>query len=285
MNYMEQITYALSFIEKQLTEKVTLDEVASAAGYSKYHFQRLFFHVTGETVGQYISKRRLTEAAKALSLEQKSVTEVAFTYGFDSHEAFTRAFTKRFGLPPSALRRSGKMPRYTMLERIELPYLENIQLQSIEPVYVPAHEELKLVGYSSTTRSTTDIVHCWNRLGQKIDVQKNQRRYGVIRYPDAFGLSLSFAYFAGIHTTDNVGTDGLESLTLPASGYLVFPHKGSVQNLKLTYQYIYGSWMTHASASDQLYARYDFEYYDHRFLGNDHPDSFCFIYIPVLARE
>ncbi|NTU24273.1 helix-turn-helix domain-containing protein [Brevibacillus sp. HB1.2] len=283
MNYIEQITCALSFIEKQITEKVTLDEVASAAGYSKYHFQRLFFHVTGETVGQYISKRRLTEAAKALSLEQKSVTEVAFTYGFDSHEAFTRAFTKRFGLPPSALRRSGKMPRYMMLERMELPYLENIQRQSIEPIYVPAHEALHLVGYSQATCSLHDIVHCWNQFGQTIGVQPNQKRYGVLRYPDAFGLELSFSYFAAMQTPEHDGTDGLESLTLPASSYLVFPHKGPVQNIKLTYQYIYGSWMTHAS--DQFYARYDFEYYDHHFLGYDHPDSLCFIYIPVLTRE
>ncbi|MFS0918914.1 AraC family transcriptional regulator [Brevibacillus sp. 179-C 1.1 NHS] len=282
MNYMEQITYALSFIEKQLTEKVTLDQVASAAGYSKYHFQRLFFHVTGETVGQYISKRRLTEAAKSLAFEQKSVTEVAFTYGFDSHEAFTRAFTKRFGLPPSALRRSGKMPRYAMTERIEVPYLENIQLQSIEPVYVPAYQELKLVGYSSATHSIKDIVHCWNRLGRGVAFKNNQTRFGVLRYPDAFGLSLSFGYFAGIHAS-NHDTDGLESIILPASGYLVFPHKGPTQNLRLTYQYIYGSWMTHAT--DQLYARYDFEYYDHRFLDNNHPDSLCFIYIPVVARE
>ncbi|MFF0829241.1 helix-turn-helix domain-containing protein [Brevibacillus sp. NPDC003359] len=282
MNYMEQITYALSFIEKQLTEKVTLDEVASAAGYSKYHFQRLFFHVTGETVGQYISKRRLTEAAKALSLKQKSVTEVAFTYGFDSHEAFTRAFTKRFGLPPSTLRRSGKMPRYMMLERIELPYLENIQLQTIEPIYLPAHEELNLVGYPSVSCSVSDIVGCWNRLGQQVDLQPNQKRYGVLRYPDTFGLELSYTYFAGLHASDHGGIDGVELLTLPASGYLIFPHKGPTQNLKLTYQYIYGTWMTHAS--DQFYARYDFEYYDHRFRGND-PDSLCFIYIPILTRE
>ncbi|KMZ44246.1 MULTISPECIES: helix-turn-helix domain-containing protein [Bacillales] len=285
MNYMEQITYTLSFIEKQLTEKVTLDEVAAAAGYSKYHFQRLFFHVTGETVGQYISKRRLTEAAKALSLEQKSVTEVAFTYGFDSHEAFTRAFTKRFGLPPSALRRSGKMPRYMMLEPMELPYLENIQRQSIEPIYVPAHEALNLAGCYSPSFSVRDIIGCWSRLGQQVGWQPTQKRYGVLRYPDTFGLELSYTYFAGLPASEHADIDGLEMLTLPASSYLVFPHKGSVQNLNLTYQYIYGSWMTHASASDQFYARYDFEYYDHRFLGNDHPDSLCFIYIPVLTRE
>ena len=287
MNYLESIADALSFIEQHLTEALTVDRVASSIGYSKYHFQRLFHHVTGETVGQYITKRRLTEAAKYLSLQQKSVTEAAFTFGFESHEAFTRAFAKRFGLTPSALRKTGKIPRFAMKEKLQVPYLRHIQSHRIEPFPTTIQYEKEIVGYTCDTISQKDILSGWQRLSQAMEAADSTMkapRYGVLRYPDVFDLDLSFTYLAGLESSSSScfepEREGLERWKLPAASYLIFTHKGPTQNLPLTYQYIYGSWFS--QSANLLFAPYDFEYYDEGFLGVDHPDSLCYIYVPVL---
>ncbi|KNB70160.1 AraC family transcriptional regulator [Brevibacillus reuszeri] len=286
MNYLESMADALSFIENHLTEALTVERIATSVGYSKYHFQRLFHHVTGETVGQYITKRRLTEAAKYLSLQQKSVTEAAFTYGFESHEAFTRAFAKRFGIPPSALRKTGRMPRFAMKERLQVPYLRHIQTHLIEPVPATIHHAREIVGYACDTISQKDILSNWQRLSRTVSEAESAKmpRYGVLRYPDAFGLDLSFTYLAGVESSASfaISTEGSERWRLPAANYLVFPHKGPTKNLPLTYQYIYGSWFS--QSAHLLFAPYDFEYYDDHFLGVDHPDSLLYIYVPVLSE-
>lgn len=67
--------------------------------------------------------------------------------------------------------------------------------------------------------------------------------------------------------------------TIPGGKYAVFTHTGSLKNLPLTYQYIWGTWSL--TAQEKLDGREDFELYDERFLGFNHPDSRIDIYIPV----
>lgn len=92
------------FIEENLGEPVTLAHLARAARYSPYHSARMFKEVTGRAPFEYLRMRRLSAAALELSKEQKRVVDVAFDFVFDSHEGFTRAFTRQFGVPPSRLR-------------------------------------------------------------------------------------------------------------------------------------------------------------------------------------
>ncbi|MFT9055789.1 MAG: helix-turn-helix domain-containing protein [Ethanoligenens sp.] len=96
---------AAAYIEDHLDEALTLDEVAARAGYSKYHFGRMFRQATGCTVHQYIRKRRLTEAARALIRTDLPVVEIALAAGYESHQSFTQAFRAVYRLSPSAFRK------------------------------------------------------------------------------------------------------------------------------------------------------------------------------------
>ncbi len=91
------------FIEQRLNEPVTLAELARAAHYSVYHSARMFKEVTGRTPFEYLRMRRLSAAAVELSKDGRRVVDVAFDFVFDSHEGFTRAFARQFGVPPSRL--------------------------------------------------------------------------------------------------------------------------------------------------------------------------------------
>ncbi|GHV40626.1 AraC family transcriptional regulator [Clostridia bacterium] len=89
-----------TYIAEHLQEPITAADIARAAGYSQFHAGRVFKEATGITPFEYIRRERLLESAHALCGEKIRVIDVALDYVFDSHEGFTRAFTKAFGIAP-----------------------------------------------------------------------------------------------------------------------------------------------------------------------------------------
>jgi AraC-like DNA-binding protein len=94
------VQHMQSYIEEHLTEPITLKMLAQAAGYSPWHSERVFKELIGKTPFDYIRALRLTRAAIKLRDENIRVIDVAFDFVFDSHEGFTRAFSKQFGVTP-----------------------------------------------------------------------------------------------------------------------------------------------------------------------------------------
>ena len=99
--YIEDL---VAWIEDNLTEELNIDTIAQKSGYSKWHMQRLFKEMTGQTVASYTRKRRLTKSAMALRLTRLSLIDIAVRYGFDTQQNFTRAFRHHFDLTPHAYR-------------------------------------------------------------------------------------------------------------------------------------------------------------------------------------
>jgi AraC-like DNA-binding protein len=89
-----------AYIDAHINEPITLKQLACAAGYSPWHAAKLFHEITGKPPFDYIRALRLTRAALALRDGKPRIIDVALDFVFDSHEGFTRAFTKEFGLPP-----------------------------------------------------------------------------------------------------------------------------------------------------------------------------------------
>lgn len=88
------------YIEANLYEKLTLKQLGYAADYSPWHSARLFKELTGKTPFDYIRSLRLSKAALTLRDKEYRIIDVAFDFVFDSHEGFTRAFSKEFGISP-----------------------------------------------------------------------------------------------------------------------------------------------------------------------------------------
>lgn len=96
----------LVWLENHLDQPLSLQVVAAKSGYSKWHMQRMFKEVTGQSMGNYIRARRLSKAAIALRLTSRSILLIALQYHFDSQASFTRAFKKQIGYTPALYRRS-----------------------------------------------------------------------------------------------------------------------------------------------------------------------------------
>ena len=106
MIWIEKLQQAIDFIEGSLFEPINAEAVGRAINYAPSSFSNFFSAVTGYSVGEYIRFRRLSEAAQRLAKEEVTVTEMAFECGYETVEAFSKAFKRFTGYAPSQLARS-----------------------------------------------------------------------------------------------------------------------------------------------------------------------------------
>src|SRR6202046_4344377 len=104
---LKQVQPVMAFAAAHLDEDVSLAALAGQAGLSAFHLHRVFSAAAGETPKQFTLRLRLARAAAMLLTTGYSVLDVALSCGFHSHEAFCRAFRKRFSMTPSAYRERG----------------------------------------------------------------------------------------------------------------------------------------------------------------------------------
>lgn len=101
MDTMARMNEALRYIEKNLGGEIDFAEAARVAGCSEYHFRRMFSSLAGVPLGEYVRRRRLSAAASELTGGGARVIDVALKYGYESPDAFSRAFQAMHGVAPS----------------------------------------------------------------------------------------------------------------------------------------------------------------------------------------
>src|SRR5690606_26599553 len=114
---------------------------------SYWHFHRAFAAMTGETVGSYLRRRRLSAAAGEVLRSRKRLVDIAVDFQFGSHEAFTRAFRAMFGISPSAFRRD-PISLWSARPRLDGERLRHLRKLSLEPRIVEL-PRLRLVGFET----------------------------------------------------------------------------------------------------------------------------------------
>lgn len=125
-------------IDVHLKERITLHMLADAAGYSPWHAAKIFKEFTGKTPFDYIRMLRLSRAAVRLREEEVRVIDVAFDFLFDSHEGFTRAFSKHFGITPKNFTQYKPPVKLFIPEDVREKYLDlergkNMSSENIKP--------------------------------------------------------------------------------------------------------------------------------------------------------
>ncbi|WP_431223847.1 helix-turn-helix domain-containing protein [Serratia sp. L9] len=169
MHQENVISQLLAWIEQSLDQPLTLDHIAARSGYSKWHLQRMFKQLTGQVLGTYARRRRLTAAARELRLTSATVACIADKYQFDSQQTFTRGFKKQFGLPPAAYRRSDDWPSYGLQPLLNmmgepLPQADIIMLPSLRLVGNTQHGSCTLGQLGDSKKRLRQ--HAWRGLLQ-----------------------------------------------------------------------------------------------------------------------
>lgn len=110
-SYQKRIQRVLQHIETRIKvcsdDVPSLEELAKIACFSPFHFHRLFKTLVGESVAAYVRRLALQKAAQQVSYSAESITSIALDAGYESPEAFTRAFRSAFGVSPSHYRKKG----------------------------------------------------------------------------------------------------------------------------------------------------------------------------------
>lgn len=286
--HLKAVSEAIEFIETHLDRSLAGDIVAAQAGFSPYHFHRVFTAMVGESVAEYVRKRRLSEAAQVLRATDKPLIDVAFQFGFESQEVFTRAFKKMFGITPGRYRSLRECAPYPDKVKATLELLEHLQGGiTMEPKIVTRDSERVIgMGGSFEQGDSQAIGKLWDRFVPVMNsIVGGKQPYAVgvctARHEDIpLKQGDQMIYIAGVPvpSTDIAPPPGMVACELTAGRYAVFTHKGPISDIQHTLNYIWGTWLARGEYEHRDAP--DFELYDDRFSA-DSPDSEFDFYIPI----
>lgn len=241
MEYREHIKKAIDYIEGNLCYELDLNACAKAAGYSMYHFLRVFKETVKMTPGDYIRKRRLSEIARKISQSDTFACDIAFSYGFNSKENFIRAFKAEHHVLPSEYRAAGNSLKLFNKFSLETTLLR------VEPEILWL-DELTMVAYKCDEEYVPNF---WNKYNCK---KLSKKLSGGVICAD-YGVSIrnneenTKAYFCGISSEYAIGDrEGTVEIKIPAGQYAVFTtpastHFDFVNTIHMTWQYINFEWL------------------------------------------
>jgi AraC family transcriptional regulator len=286
-NQLNSVTDAVEFIESNLDQELSTDIVASHVGFSPYYFHRLFAGVLGESVAEYIRKRRLSESAHLVRSTDKTLLEIGLMYGFESQEVFTRAFKKMFGITPGRYRSLREIAPYPDKFKASVEMLEHLQGGlTMQPKIVTRESELVVgMGGAFQQGDSRSIGKLWDRfLPRKHDIKAAKKTYAVgVCTPTHPQIKVDnadqFVYISALPVTSiKALPEGMVSCELAAGRYAVFTHKGPISEIGHTLNYIWGTWLPKGEFEHRDAP--DFELYDDRFDPDSAESEFDF-YVPI----
>ncbi len=299
MKYMELIQKTIDYIDDNIQEKISVEDLAGIAGFSTYHYYRVFSSMVGLSVMGYVTKRKLQFALFELSTGKK-VIDIAMNYGFETHAGFTKAFKRHIGYPPNNYRSYSPIG---MPQRINLTkqFMNKLGGVIMEPIIIekPA---FKVVGYEFKNNlmdilHTRDIPAFWSRRG--LDDGECERKLYSILNPQKHGEYCicintnmdtdDFSFLLGVEVTDfDLAEDDMYEQEIPSATYAVFTtppveEKDFVDSIQGTWKYILEDWFPN-NCYEIDDDNYDFEYYNERCHTWEYEKISMEIYIPIKSN-
>ncbi|ACL76978.1 transcriptional regulator, AraC family [Ruminiclostridium cellulolyticum H10] len=153
--YQKKIEQALEYAEYNIGSDLSLQTISKIAGFSPYHFHRIFHSVTGKSLHQYILERRLNNCASKLLYEDCDITRIALDFGFSSSSSFARSFKKHFGCTPTQYKK-------TKDRKYPVPFSEIVLQQiSFDPELEKHFNEIVLADLRTICIGVTGLSEVW----------------------------------------------------------------------------------------------------------------------------
>lgn len=277
--YILRIDKAVKYIEKNLDKNIGLNSIANASHFSPYHFHRIFHAMVGETVNDFISRKRMEAAANRLVCNvDLSITEVAELGGFSSSANFSKAFKLYFGITPRQLRgpvntensKIGKLfskygkefnPRdlysqfVTNKEVFDPDKLEELLMN----VKVKEFEEKRIAFLTSPKGYDLNaIFETWDKLAAWAECSGIEdddiRRYAICHDNPMVTPIDKCRYDASMEVDDNMDVLApFSTTTIPAGKYAVAPYKGDGDKVSNFYMELYSHWLPNSGFEPDNY--------------------------------
>ncbi len=261
----------LNTLDQKRSCSFDLASLAEEIGYSKYHLCRAFHAATGEPLITYMRRLSLARSAERLRAGDK-IIDTAFEYGYQSQAAYHRAFVSMFTITPKAFQ-AGKHHPSLLLKK---PWNETLMPAKPPESYSCELEAFSLwgIGGEYSYDAIDDIAELWETFHNT--VPRSEPSFGVTY--DLPKKTSQFRYFAACRKPSQTG---LKSLIVPKQSYQVFRHKGAINSLMQTFNYIWGLWLP---TQGTKVCGIDFERYPPGFDPND-DNAHVDIFIPLSKQS
>ncbi len=251
MAWVESLQKSIDYMEEHLFEHVTIERIAKQANASPFHFQRTFAILTDMSVGEYLRKRRLTLAAEELTRTNVKVIDLSHKYGYDTPEAFSKAFRRQHGVTPSEARKSiGKLQSYNRLMiqvslkgakpmKYRIVEKNSFQIVGIKREYSLLNEEnlkgIPVFWKEVNEDGTNDVLFSLNNGTIKGVL-------GVCVTDNDVKSTQTMDYWIAT-TYDGDVPEGLAEFEIPSSKWAVFEVHGAMpQSMQNTWKQIFSEW-------------------------------------------
>ncbi len=287
MDSMSMLNKAIHYMEEHILESITYSDVAKAVFVSDYHFHRVFSMVTGITPNEYLRNRRLSLAAQELITTPSKVIDVAYKYGYETPESFSKAFSRFHGFSPSVVKRQKKscvlFNRLILKISVEGGMMMHYRIEKRAPFKVIAYERAfpnAIVG----DPDSQDIPQFWTELDESgkikalMDFASNKSLYGLCEALDK--KATSFQYGVGVLTDLETAPEGFSLWHIKPTLWAVFECVGTDGKcIGDTWDKIFKEFLPNAPYD--MLDDVDFELYPEK----SKDGVFCEIWIPVLEKS
>lgn len=283
---LKKLNQAMEFIEAHLKDDFLLEEITKQINVPDHHFRKIFFALTNMTLNEYVKNRRLSEANKEL-LQGAQVTDVAYKYGYQSMDGFTRAFKKWSGILPS---QAAKLGQCISCQRLQ--FVVTVKGGSLMEYRIVEKPAFFFAGVSKRVPMQFEGVNQEIlKLAQSITPEQREEMHRLQNMEPREVVNVSYesdtnfleeagelTHMIGVLTTEtNIGC-GLDTRMVEARTWAVFPNKGPFPKvLQDTMARIYSEWFL---TSDYELA----EPFSFSFTKMDGENAYSEIWIPVVKK-
>ncbi len=253
MSWLERMNLAVEYIEENLNGEISIEDVAKITCCSKYHFHRVFYSCFNVTFSEYIRRRKFTLAAVDVINGQEKIMDIALKYGYESPNAFTRAFRNIHGVNPSEVRLS--QVKLTTYNRVFLSSeaigVEKMNYKIVEKPSFKVVGKSKSFEFDDFAKNGQKFWKEYVGSGEYKDLcQLTNGKPGLLTgaplltvyFPKEKSKLDKFLDVLGIEYTSDSDTKPFEAHTVPSATYAEF--ECSYRSAMKTNRYIYGEWFS-----------------------------------------
>ena len=258
MDWVKQLNASINYIEENLAGEISYETISKIAGCSVYNFQRMFSYIADKPLSEYIRSRRLTMAAFDLLKSSERIIDIALKYGYESQDAFTRAFKNFHSVLPSSVRNEivqlKSCPRISFQISIKGENHMNYQIEQW-----PAFKVMGILNKIKTSTAFEVIPEIWENAWKNGLIKRFIENFPDYR-PSGFlgiaaggqwGDSEEMNYIIAVTSHVDVAEckhipalEGMQEFSYPAATWAIFEANGELPDAtQKVYKQFYTEWL------------------------------------------
>ncbi|MGN8845369.1 AraC family transcriptional regulator [Niallia sp. Sow4_A1] len=249
---LQQLNNLMEHIETHLTEEITGKDISKIVGLSEYHFKRMFSYMAGMSLNEYIKNRRLSVANVDL-ISGAKVTDIAYKYGYQSIEGFSRAFREWSGFLPSEVIKNKiqkSFPKFSFYIDIKGGTSMEFKIEKKEKFNIVGVSKRVPIQFEGENKAILELAHSIteqqrNDMHQLADLYPYQVLNVSFDFDDGYLEEKGYlTHMIGFATTKENSVDHLEQIAIEESLWAIFPNQGPFPvTLQETTAKIYSEWL------------------------------------------